>query len=325
MAKTTSRLSTLLKCAPFLGFLFLGTFAYGQIPFYAFGNWTGGPDAEPELATADSNGSNVTAIREEDFAIYEISYNQNNGKIYGANASSSGIFSINLDGSGYSTLVGGQALASGFALDLSGGKMYWTDTTLFTISRANIDGTGSETLISGLTGTPWALDVDTVNNKIYWLEAGNRLARSDLDGTNIETLVSGIGAGDYGVAVNPAAGKVYWTQSSQIRRANLDGTSNELFVSSPASGTLYVLEYDNSKGQDKLYWTDYGTTGYIRSVNSDGTGQAIDMSTTTITTISGVAIVPEPSTYALIVGALALAGAAFVRGYKKRKQSISAS
>lgn len=74
----------------------------------------------------------------------------------------------------------------------------------------------------------------------------------------------------YDLAVDPAGGKVYFTdaQSRTLRRANLNGTNEEILVSTGLSVPAGV-GLDTAAG--KVYWTDLGTNRIMRA-NFDGSG-----------------------------------------------------
>ena len=281
-----------------LGLFLLGSVLQGQTAYF-WGSWH---DPDPSIQTADSAGQNITTILDNPSGdVFELDYNPNNMKLYGAAAIEGQVFSIDTDGSNYTVLSSGQNRPAGIALDLSGGKIYWTSASGGFISRSNLDGSSAETLVTGLTA-PYGLDIDLINNKIYWIENSVRVARSNLDGSSVEGIItSGIGGSDWGLALNPSAGKMYWSQSNTIRRANLDGSSSEVFVASPAVGTLYVLEYQDEL--DRLYWSDYGPTSRLSGINEDGTGQTVYVTAPGTTSMSGIVPIPEPSTYTLILAA----------------------
>lgn len=108
-----------------------------------------------------------------------------------------------------------------------------------------------------------------------------RMKSMNLDGSNITDLfapANPIPTADWllvGIAVDEAAGKVYWTHGGfndgRIRRANLDGSQQQMLVSS-----LKIprgLAIDPTAG--KIYWCDappQGTArGLILRANFDGT------------------------------------------------------
>ena len=193
---------------------------------------------------------------------------------------------------------------SDLALDTSGGKIYWTatDTTHWTegqILRANLDGSNVQLIASafkknphelgGLVGAPHHIAV--AGSKMYWLNPFS-IYRADINGSNGETLVEGdatpyivfqgpLAGWGHSFALDVAEGKMYWTvynpknieyepapyKHTTIRRANLDGTNVENFITKKADGWSDVLVWAVAGG--KVYWTEGGYQ--IWRANPDGT------------------------------------------------------
>ena len=122
--------------------------------------------------------------------------------------------------------------------------------------------------------TPSGIAVDSEAGEMYWttITAPTRkVKKAKLDGTSVETLSTHPGATLGGIALDTAAQEMYWVvnnPTSEIRKANLDGSSETILVG-PASGlsapTSLALDLVNGK----IYWTDYGTQKIQRS-NLDG-------------------------------------------------------
>jgi DNA-binding beta-propeller fold protein YncE len=160
-------------------------------------------------------------------------------------------------------------------LDLGAGKMYWGDRE--SLYRANVDGSSYEEIRFGNVLVT-AISLDPVGQKIYYANrGGSTLRRVNLDGqTNlidILTTPGRIGA----IALDVAGGKVYWTDfgssfSAEIRRANLDGTSQEVLVSGLGNNAPSTIALDLLGG--KMYWAQDVGVGLdnIRRANLDGTG-----------------------------------------------------
>ena len=107
-----------------------------------------------------------------------------------------------------------------------------------------------------------------------------------------------------------------------IKRSNLDGSSVETLISGLAWAYGIALDVPN----DHIYYsiTDFSTptNSSINRANLDGTGivSLIDSSTpgTPAQGAREIALVPEPSTYALLIGLGAVLFAVW-----KRRQSLS--
>ncbi|VXD18410.1 putative Peptidylamidoglycolate lyase [Marinoscillum sp. 108] len=168
-----------------------------------------------------------------------------------------------------STLVTGLGSARDIGLDLGANKIYWTDFSNGNVGRSNLDGSGVENILTSQT-SPFGLDIDLTNGKIYFVELGTSIKRANLDGSGLETLVTGANANDVrDVAVSPATNKMFWSSGSdtRIRQSALDGTSQVDFITGIASP--YGLAVDEEYG--KIYWSQGGTS--IHSANLDGSGQ----------------------------------------------------
>ena len=117
----------------------------------------------------------------------------------------------------------------------------------------------------GLVGSVEAGATD----KLYWTNALNNIRRADLDGTNAQILVPIGPVVARGIAVDPVRGKVYWTErdTARIRRANLDGSNPEDFVTAQTEALGIAVDPVGAK----VYWVNGGPPKSIRRANLDGT------------------------------------------------------
>ncbi|XP_067144345.1 low-density lipoprotein receptor-related protein 4-like [Centruroides vittatus] len=115
-----------------------------------------------------------------------------------------------------------------------------------------------------------ALDVDSVEEKIYWSDNGlDKIQRSNLDGTHVEDIViHGLDTVD-GLAVDFHGRKIYWTDSghNSIEVCELNGKFQKVLIwenlDSPRAITLiYQMGY--------MYWTDWGNIPRIERADMDG-------------------------------------------------------
>jgi hypothetical protein len=170
------------------------------------------------------------------------------------------------DGSGLVTLVDTGGGLRGLAVDTTGGKLYWSDVNVPVIRRANLDGSDVEDIVTTNLEFPSAIALDLTNGKLYWGNQSDKngaIWRANLDGSGIEFVLAT--AFHRGLEVEPATGKLYWTTSltqfkGDIRRANLDGSEQEIVVQSddpefkPAAIALHLT----AEPEDSMiYWTDY--------------------------------------------------------------------
>ncbi len=179
------------------------------------------------------------------------------------------------DGSGEEILYGGtfaMVAPKGMSLDLNTKKLYFVDLmNTGKILRCNLDGTNLETLVAGaengVTDGILDIDLDLVNNKMYWVIRGG-VMRADLDGSNIEVVVD---IADYkqpsGIAINTRDGYVYWIDSGNnaIMRAGLDGSNPGTFIS---DGQPEGISLDMDAG--KIYWVNSGSDDNISRADLDG-------------------------------------------------------
>jgi hypothetical protein len=186
------------------------------------------------------------------------------GKIYWsgflADASESGTFRANLDGTSIERI--GAGMADGLAVDPVARKLYWgnheTGGPSSILFRSNLDGTNPQ-VVHDLGGPlPTAIALDLQAGWAYlsasYVSSCAGILRGRMDGTGaVEELVPEVCA--EGVAVDPGAGKIYWAEVSPkraIRRANLDGTVPEDVIDL-TPGSPKSLALDANRG--KIYWS----------------------------------------------------------------------
>lgn len=174
-------------------------------------------------------------------------------------------------------------------------KVYLSD--YLDIQRSDLDGSNLENVNDTQVVFPIsllvvfqsrALQLDTADGKMYWLDAGSvRIRRSKMDGSNNQELLN---AGDglevlEGMALDLTNRKIYWTNGSKLLRANMDPQGNggagtrtdiELLYETAdgpfgvVSNTLRGIALDVAGG--KMYWVEVqggpGTPpGKIRRAN----------------------------------------------------------
>lgn len=135
--------------------------------------------------------------------------NDNNG---GADDNTATLHQVNLDGSNdmvlsTTTQTGQQYTYRDVKLDVGNNRIYWSGgnddiySPFGEIYYANIsDVSGTETSFITLNDNPWGIDLDLVNNKVYWVDrlvymVEPRIGRADLDGTNAELIHTGYSKG----------------------------------------------------------------------------------------------------------------------------------
>jgi len=174
------------------------------------------------------------------------------------------------------------------------------------IFQTNYDGSDSIEIFTGLRRAK-SLEIDTLSEKIYWINDDSVIHRADLDGSNIEFLLTGLNrpwdikldinrgtifwtepdeelilkadldsiiidtiktdVRTYSMTLDPISEKIYYEQSDKIFVMNYDGTGTELV------NQLQIfcgIIYKMQFVNDKIYWTD-DWCNYFMSVNNDGT------------------------------------------------------
>jgi low density lipoprotein receptor-related protein 5/6 len=171
------------------------------------------------------------------------------------------IVRADLDGGGADTVLAGLNTPAGLAVDTLHGKIYWTNVAVGTIHRANLDGSEAEQLLAA-QGHVRGLALDVEGGKMYFTAAENaKLERANLDGSDVEELLVAPPS-QAGIALDLGAGKMYWAGAG-IRRADLDGSNEEIILSVPASGVALDLV------AGRIYWTAFASP-FLGRADLDG-------------------------------------------------------
>jgi DNA-binding beta-propeller fold protein YncE len=168
----------------------------------------------------------------------------------------------------------------GVIQDPATGTLYWTKTTLDGgIFKVEPDGTGLAEVIAPLD-TPHDLAIDTVNQRLYWIEgiedAGTStvsIRSATLAGMDVQTVHAGLSDRVRGLAIDSTGGKLYWTDvtDDDITRSNLDGNQVETILTGLANPHDVIIDEANAD----LYWSDginstTAATGLIGQADLDG-------------------------------------------------------
>ncbi|MDE0009625.1 MAG: T9SS type A sorting domain-containing protein [Candidatus Poribacteria bacterium] len=150
--------------------------------------------------------------------------------------------------------------------------IYWVDTSKSTLHR--LIGTNIENIVPSAVRVI-DLDLDSKNEKMYWIEqTGNHtsnLKRANLDGTNVE-LIKNLNSLPQSIALDPTNHKIYiTTYQGNMQRINTDGSNFQpnliTRIKNPKG-----LAIDTSNG--KIYWIQETATvqerAHIQSANLDG-------------------------------------------------------
>jgi sugar lactone lactonase YvrE len=115
-------------------------------------------------------------------------------------------------------------------------RFYWSDLNKLETYYADSDGANQNVFWAGgvTTGGALAIHVDRANDKVYWLDGGDRwLRKADPDGSNLETVMY-LPGDAYDIALDLPGARVYWCGRStgMVFRHNLDasGTTDTLYT-----------------------------------------------------------------------------------------------
>ncbi|NVO04210.1 MAG: T9SS type A sorting domain-containing protein, partial [Bacteroidetes bacterium] len=170
---------------------------------------------------------------------YDADVDQIHQKIYFAHYW--GIYSMNYDGSAFDTLVYSSSggYSDGVAVDAVGGYVYWSAKYEYKIYRSDLNGDNITTIFN-TTGYPTDVDLDLVNNKIYfgqWFTGARGLYSIDLNGTNLNTIITS-GYDVHFIGLDLVNSKIYFSDDAQAkcRRVNFNGTNDTLIYNFQAGG-----------------------------------------------------------------------------------------
>jgi 3-hydroxyacyl-CoA dehydrogenase len=221
-------------------------------------------------------------------------------------ASAGNILHLDADGSSPKTIVTGQFMPDGIAIDPSIGRMFWTTmgkagSPNGAVHSAQLDGTDQQTIIEpGKINTPKQITLDPITRKLYFSDReGCTVYRCSYTGSDLEVLIQNPGtlsntAGQanamnwcVGIAVSRSHNKIYWTQKGPSK-----GDRGRIFcagIDMPAGKTaqsrddvrciLYGLpepvDLDMDEVNGRLYWTDrgelpWGNSLYRIDLNEEG-------------------------------------------------------
>jgi hypothetical protein len=177
-----------------------------------------------------------------------------------------------LDGSNVQELLGPTAIGD-IAIDTAGARLYLTPQSdcapgCTSIIRTSLDGTNAEVLFPA--GFPEAMAILPEDELVCWTDwafgddfeqvvacgvVGEPTGHPVLDGTPAA------------LAIDPAARKVYWSTSTEIRRANLDGSGIEDLV----LGLDQAVGLAIDPPTHRMWWTERDL-GKIQRASMDGQG-----------------------------------------------------
>jgi len=171
----------------------------------------------------------------------------------------------------------------GIAFHRASRRIYFLDTgAARRIYSVAPEGSDLREVTSISAGFSADLEIDEINDRLYWAETGDGLIRrANLDGSGLETAVT-IGAGTftapYFMYVDPVGGHIYWgvtssgSTPSNFRRATLAGVIDPAFlIASPTRSRDIAIDPTSATA----YWCDRQTGSLLRRAVSGGTNQTV--------------------------------------------------
>ncbi|MDZ4787286.1 MAG: DUF5050 domain-containing protein [bacterium] len=185
-----------------------------------------------------------------------------------------------IDGSSVTTLVSLAINDSprGITIDNDNNRIFWGDSANGSIFQADLDGS-NVTLVTANAGQIGVLDMDTENQKLYWVNNSSPsvISRCDFDGKNFQTIFTSISAlGPTALALDLKAEKVYFADifDSKINSMDLDGGNVTGIVSNISFGNVPDVALDTVNGH--VYWIDESAS-QIERANLDGSSATPDI------------------------------------------------
>jgi hypothetical protein len=217
---------------------------------------------------------------------------------------------------------GYHASVGNLAVDATAGYVFYSAGT--SIIRTGLNGSNPITLPISTTSVR-SLSVDPFSQKLFFTGDGNSndlVQRINYDGTGEATLYAGSNVmAPYAVLADPAQQLVYWSFSDTafssttggIARVSYDGTTTVSLIHTFAGDYATGLAVNNPAGE--LFWLT-GNSSELYKADLLGVGPTLLADFTGVNGALGFSAtaIPEPSTYAMILGAAGLA----VAGVRRR-------
>ncbi len=256
-----------------------------------------------EVWTADWSGNNAQAIVTGLTRPIGLGLDQAGNRIYIAQDGAEGAGAISwapIGGGTATDIVTGRSNPQMLSLDTVGGHVYWTEYT-GQVMRSDLSGGGVQTIMDDAARyTP--LGLDRANQRLYASDPalGPELWISDFDGSNkIQSPDSPFGNWSTN-AMEIFGDLMYYSHGSEIRVSPLDDLTSFTTLADGIGLPLGLAVAPN----DLIYWGARNDQA-IGVVGLDGTGaNTTFMDLTGIvggdSNPFGVAVIPEPSTYAFM-------------------------
>jgi low-density lipoprotein receptor class B/Ig-like domain-containing protein len=199
------------------------------------------------------------------------------------------------------------ALCMVLTAEMDAQEIMWIESTAGSpmLRRAAPDGSSVTSVAIAAGRLPQGVAVDVVNNLLYAAEAVYYVDGPDADIQRWPVSFTAVTAADSvpnlggessfrGVTVDMVGAKLYWTSSRadegcRIRRANLDGSSEEILIQSTVGDAtnLRGIAVDHIGGM--IYWCD-GGNGVVKRANLDGSSEATIVTSDPLNGLTGIAL-----------------------------------
>lgn len=190
--------------------------------------------------------------------------------------------------------AGGTTIVYDVAVNPATGQIFITQTPILgdpiqsAIIVAGLDGSNPQTLLDstdGLLGIAAMMDVDVINNRLYWTN-GYQIQAANTDGSGFGTVYTS-SQQPVGIAVDPAAGLLYYNEGDQdgnisLKKIGTDGSTPTLIT---AVGNTAFPSGVTTDSDQKLSDTTSNATvtlGFASATSSafENAGSAVDVTLT---------------------------------------------
>lgn len=228
-----------------------------------------------------------------------------NGKMYWADSAiySHRIQRANLDGSNVEDFVNSDTLrvVHDVAVHPQGFRVYWTDTMTHKIQSADLHGNDIYDHVETSVGSPSAIDLDFVSNKIVWTDTfEDEIRRADFgrypDG--IQSIVTTGLDSPKGLAIDLQGRKIYWTDgfTRKVQRSDLSGQNVETLVASGLSEPSGIAVVPDETTTSTITTSTISSSTRSSSTTTTTTVTSTSTTTSTTTPISSTSTSTSTST-----------------------------
>ena len=244
-----------------------------------------------------------------------IDYDMSTERLFWGTGNNNGLWMGNADGTGTSSLVyNSLGQQHDVEIDEANSRLFFTDqgNGVF-VGPTNGSGPVTEVYGNGTsnpeTDEPVTVAYDPWGDLIYFGGPNDgSVFVGAADGSGMSALYTAVDVRD--IAIDPIGGLIYWVDLDYVWRAPIDGSGTPIILFDDmgndlraieinlVTNRLFLGEFDESSPND-LIWT----------ANADGTGAPTVLYSGNFGGIRGLTLVPEPSTFMMLLGALAIAAA----------------